>query len=72
MPHDEPEITQIAKLIAARIPTEGVEPTTVVDSWRGALRYARRTGMIDDLVTMVKADWPEDWWLHQVLDEARK
>ncbi|MBW1877019.1 MAG: hypothetical protein JRI25_15930 [Deltaproteobacteria bacterium] len=72
MPHDEPEITQIAKFIATRIPTEGVAHPEVVDGWRGALRYARKTGIIDDLVDLVKTDWPEDQSLHQVLDEAKR
>jgi hypothetical protein len=72
MPNDEPEITQIAKFIATRIPTEGVAHTEATDGWRGALRYARKTGIIDDLVDLVKGDWPEDMPLHQVLDEARR
>jgi hypothetical protein len=48
MPNDEPEITQIAKFIATRIPTEGVAHTEATDGWRGALRYARNHQVLDE------------------------
>ena len=72
MPHDEPEITQIAKFIATRVPTDGVTHDRAVDGWRGALRYARSTGFIDELVDQLKEDRPDDASLHAVLEEARR
>lgn len=52
----EPEITQIATVLANRLPTDGVDPKEAVDAWRGALRYARATGIIGEITEKIAAE----------------
>lgn len=72
MPQEEPEITQIAKFIATRVPTAGVDHARAVDGWRATLRHARKVGLIEDVVARLKVEVPGDPSLHLVLDEARR
>jgi hypothetical protein len=72
MPQDEPEITQIAKFIALRVPTAGVDHDRAVNGWRATLRHARKVGLIDDVIARLKDEVPGDQSLHLVLDEARR
>lgn len=53
---NEPEITQIAAVLANRLPTAGVAAPEAVDAWRGALRYARATGIIGEITDQITAD----------------
>lgn len=53
---NEPEITQIAAVLAHRIPNAGVPEAEAVDAWRGALRYARATGIIAEITEKITAD----------------
>lgn len=69
---DEPEITNIAKFIATRVPKDGVSHRKAVAAWRGSLRYARKAGVIEELVDRLKAEAPDDPSLHIVLDEAKR
>ena len=54
----EPEITDIAACLAARLPTEGVPTPDAVQAWRAALRYARAAGAIDPLADRIASDDP--------------
>jgi hypothetical protein len=56
MPGHEPEITEIAAVLAHRLPEPGVPEHEAVDAWRGALRYARATGIIGELTAQITAD----------------
>jgi hypothetical protein len=72
MRQDEPEITLIARFIATRIRNESVPYEQAVDAWRSGLRYARATGIIDQVVEDLKSESPTDHSLHTVLDVARR
>lgn len=70
MRHDEPEITQIAKFLATRVRNPQVSFEATVEAWRSGLRYARKSGLIREVVADLKAEAPDDPSLHAVLDEA--
>jgi hypothetical protein len=53
---NEPEITQIAAVLANRLPTAGVPAPDAVDAWRGALRYARAAGIIEEITEKITAE----------------
>ena len=72
MPQDEPEITQIAKFLATRVRNPQVTYEATVEAWRSGLRYARKVGLIEEVVAELKAEAPDDQSLHVVLDEARR
>ena len=54
------EITTIASYIAARIPTEGVDPKEATEAWRSTLRYARGTDAIAPLTDLIVEAEPGD------------
>ena len=60
MQQAEPQITEISKVFATRLPTKGVEQLESIDAWRAVLRYARSHGFIDDLVEVIKKTDPSD------------
>jgi len=62
----EPEITQIAHVLADKIPTLGVEQDDAVQAWRKALRCARKNGAIDELAVRIAATDIEDDELQSV------
>ncbi len=72
MPETEPQITAVACILASRLSTEGVDREAAVEAWRGALRYARNTGTIDEITDQVLATDPTDRVLHVCVSEAKK
>ena len=62
----EPEITQIAAYIANHVRTEGVDHDTATETWRHALRYARRNGVISDIAKQVSETAPDDALLQEM------
>ena len=56
----KPQITEIARVLAGRLTADGAEQSEAVEAWRQTLRYARRSGVIDDIATAVVSEDPED------------
>lgn len=58
MPTPEPEITEIAAILAHRLPEPGVPEPAAKEAWRGALRYARAAGIIGEITEKIAQDDP--------------
>ena len=56
----KPQITQIARVLAGRLTAEGAEASDAVEAWRQTLRYARRSGVIDDIASAIVSEDPDD------------
>jgi hypothetical protein len=72
MPKNEPQITQIAAYIAYKVHTRGVPMSDAHQGWRGALRYARSTGTIDEITNKLQGESPEDWKLQRMCEALRR
>ena len=68
----EPQITAIARVLAAKVPTEGAEDADAVDAWRKCLRYARSSGAIERITELLEAEHPDDPELRILCAELRR
>lgn len=66
------EITAIASYIAARIPTEGVDPSEATEAWRTTLKYARGTDAIAPLTELIEQAEPGDETLRAHCDTLKR
>jgi len=69
MPRPEPQITEIAGVLAATLPTEGVSTEASVEAWRSSLRYARNNGAIGPITDMLRRDAGHDEAVAKACDE---
>jgi len=65
----EPQITAIASQLAVELPTEGASLEEATQTWRHSLRYARQSGVIDEITEKIEAERPE---LRVVCAELRR
>ena len=58
MSQSEPQITEIAGVIADVLPTKGVPRDDAQQAWRHSIRYARNTGNIEAVTEQLSEEAP--------------